>query len=287
MKYTALLLSTLIVAGCVQPNVPDPLDSFDHAWEQDATWYDGQAEVAKYDATRIVYGESRQYEATIYTNKEPVDAAPTFTKSADAEGREAFKHHIREDIPTPNYNYHYSTMSYVGTRDLKSLKLDVGSIEDCGTTYRQFINHAGRVRWLESSYFPDEGRVAGAYVPPAGYVFQDSLSVVLRGYPFDNPLGELRLQVVPDQTTNHLAPAEPVPAKVAYAGVETLDLPIGSVEAHRLTVTIGSGDNGSTATYWFAADGTAPMLHVMVRYEGPGGQTYALRSLTRNAYWER
>lgn len=283
MKNLIPLLFLALSSCTAAPTAVDPLASFNHAWEEDATWYDGQAEVARYDATRTIYGESRSYIATIYTNKEPVAAEPTFTKSADHQGREAFKHHVREDIPTPNYAYHYSTMSYVGTKDLQSLKLDVGSIEDCGTTYRQFINHHGQVHWLQSSYFPDEGRKAGHYQTPPGYVFQDALSVVLRAYPFDQPPADLRLNVVPEQTTNHLAPAEPVPHSIEYAGKETLDLPIGEIEAHRVVVSNGE----DTATYWFAADGSPPMLHVMVQYEGPGGQTYALRSLERNAYWER
>src|SRR5690606_20618065 len=103
-----------------------PIAAFDHAWEDDRAWHDGKAEVARYDATRTIYGKVRHHVATLYTNRELADAAPTFTKSSDNRGRSVFKHHLREDIQTENYAYHYSTMAYVGTRDFKSLKLDVG-----------------------------------------------------------------------------------------------------------------------------------------------------------------
>lgn len=270
-----------------------PLASFDHRWEDDPTWYDGMAEAARYDATRMIYGQLRRFGAVLYTNKERADAEPTFTKSADGEGREVFKHHLREDVPTENYAYHFSTMVYVGADDLKSLKLDVGSIEDCGTTFKQYVHHDGDLRWMQASYFPGEGHRSGGYEPPAGFVFHDALSVVLRGFPFDDPPptdAPLTLHVLPDQTTNKLSPPEPVEATVTYQGRETLDLPIGKVEAHHVRVRMPSdtlGTHDEDHDYWFAADGEAPWLHVMVQYTGPNALTYTLRSLDREAYWEQ
>ena len=41
------------------------------------------------------------------------------------------------------------------------------------------------------------------------------------------------------------------------------------------------------ADYWFAADARAPWLHVLLRYEGPGGARYRLKSIERVAYWKR
>ena len=75
----------------------DPFADLTRAWRDDPVWYDGQAEVAVYDATRTIYGKLRHYTATLYTNKE--HASPTtFTKSADDRGRAVFKQHLRENI---------------------------------------------------------------------------------------------------------------------------------------------------------------------------------------------
>lgn len=288
MKYMIPLLF-LALSGCaqVQADGHNPLAAFNHDWERDAIWHDGKAEVAQYDATRTVYDQTRHYIATIYTNKEAVAGEPSFTKSADGGGRMAFKNHTREDIPTQNYDYHYSTMCYVGAEDFQSLKLDMGSQEDCGASYKQFIHHDGELAWHQFSYFPDQGHRAGESDVPAGFVFQDALGVVLRGYPFDQPR-EITLSILPNQTTTKWSPVKPVPMTVSYVGEEVLDLPVGETEAHHLRVTPDSAEApAGTHDYWFAADGTAPTLHVMVKYQGPGGQTYALRSLDRGAYWER
>lgn len=286
----------LIAVKAQSPSGQNPLKTFDHAWEDDSTWYDGKAEVAKYDATRMIYGKLRRYEATAYTNKESADPK-TKTKSATNKGREVFKHHLREDVPTENYDYHLSTMTYVGTEDFKSLKIDVGTIEDCGATYKQFVNHDGELAYLQSSYFPDEGRKAGEYEPPAAFAYQDALFTVLRGFPFNKPpKGPIELALVPDQTTTHLSPAGFAPGKVSYVGQETLELPIGRVAAHHLRVEVPevTGDDAKATAkgsqvhdYWFAAEGEAPWLHVLVRYTGPDALTMSLRSLDRSAYWER
>ena len=148
--------------------------------------FDGKAECATYEATRTIYDKPRAYTARIYINKE--HASPeTFTKSSDGTGRAVFKLHVRDDIPTENYTYHYSTMCYVGQDDLKSLKLDMGSQEDCGATFKQYINHAGTLRWRQQSYFPNEGERADELKPEPNFAFQDALPLILRGYPFDNP----------------------------------------------------------------------------------------------------
>jgi hypothetical protein len=277
MRYPllAVLLACLLAPAACGQEAAEPFDAFTRAWRNDRVWYDGQAECAVYDATRTIYGQPRHYQARLFTNKEYADPE-TKTKSASNRGREVFKHHVRDDIATPNYDYHFSTMVYVGTSDLKSLKIDMGSQEDCGTTFKQFVNHAGTLSWEQFSYFPDEGHRRGSYAPPGNLVFHDALSVVLRGYPFDQPR-DIDLMVIEDQTTTHLSDATPKAMTLSYIGRETLDLPIGQMPAHHLR--IGAHD------YWFAAD--PALQHVMVRYEGPNAMSYRLAQVERRAYWER
>ncbi len=279
-----MLVWMVVLCGCAaKPQAAlaqeNPFEEFTSAWRDDGVWHDGKAECAVYDATRTIYGVERRYQAKLFTNKEYADAK-TKTKSATpgapGGGREAFKHHLREDVPTENYTYHFSTMVYVGASDLKSLKIDMGSQEDCGATFKQFVNHKGALTWHQSSYFPNEGHRSGEYAPPAGFVYQDALSLVLRGYPFDKPR-DVQVMLMPDQTTTKWSPPEAKSAVISYAGRETLDLPIGSTDAHHLKV---AGHN-----YWFAAD--PKLRHIMVQYSGPGGVTNKLRSVERRAYWLR
>ena len=276
------VLTVLVALACAaaQQGGADPFAEFTRDWRDDRVWYDGKAEHAVYAASRDIYGQQRTYEASIYTNKEHADPE-TKTKSSGGSGREVFKHHVRDDIPTENYTYHYSTMCYVGTSDLKSLKIDMGSQEDCGSTFKQFVNHAGTLTWTQFSYFPDEGHRQGTYEPSAKLVYQDALPVVLRGYPFDTPR-EIAVELVVDQTTTHLSRAEPMDATIEYRGRATLSLPIGEIEAHHVRVTRA---DGVAHDYWF--DAGDERQHVMVQYTGPGGQSYRLKSWRRWAYWER
>jgi len=282
----AILGSMLPLLAADDPPAAAPLADFTREWRDDPVWFDGKAEIAEYEATRTIYGRQRHYTATFMTNKEHADPE-TKTKSAEGTGRSVFKFHVREDIPTQKYTYHYSTMCYVGTDDLKSLKLDMGSQEDCGASFKQFINHQGELTWRQFSYFPKQGHRAGAYEPPDNYAFEDALPLVLRGYPFDEPGHDVILQLLPDQTTTRLSPAATWPAVVNFRGTERLQLPIGEIEAYKIAVAVPrkapAGLAGRHWHYWFAAD--PKLRHVMVAYEGPDGITYRLKSLRREAYW--
>jgi hypothetical protein len=284
-KLMIVGIGVLLLSAVLSPALladTDPFAGFGRAWRDDAIWYDGLAECATYEATRTIYGKPRPYTARVFINKE--NASPeTFTKSADGSGRAVFKLHVRDDIPTENYTYHFSTMSYVGVDDLKSLKLDMGSQEDCGVTFKQYVNHAGVLKWRQHSYFPDEGERFGELKPGKHFAFQDALPLILRGYPFDDPPKTMELQLLRDQTDTHLTLPDELQAGVAivkYRGRDTLDLPYGEVEAHHLVVWLAPDWE---EYFWFATD--PGMLHAMVQHEGSRGIRYRLKTLMRGAYW--
>ncbi|MFW5682888.1 MAG: hypothetical protein ACOC1G_07780 [Phycisphaeraceae bacterium] len=289
----ALMLSacgTSSGQGAGDSGVGVPLGGVLTDWSDHEIWYDGQAEIARYEATRVIYGEPRSYTATLYTNREMLDLQ-TQTKSQTDEGVAVFKFHTRDEaIPTPNYNYDFSTMVYLDFDELSPWKLEMGSQEDCGTTFKRYWIRDGNVNVMQSSYFPGEGVRGEGYGAPTGMVFQDSLPLLLRAFPFDDPPSEpIRIPLVIDQTNNHLSPQRPIPYAVTYRGTETLQLPVGEVEAHRLEVTPSQRnvpDPGAAEShFWFAVDGEAPMLHALVQYRGPFGTEYRLKSLTRGKYW--
>ena len=283
---TTLVLALAAGAGSSAPgrsDRADPLAVFTHRWSRDRIWDDGKAEYCLYDSTGTIYGIHRHYQARLYTNKEVADPR-TKTKSQTHRGRQVFKHHLVEVIATENYDYKFSTMCYVGVRDLKSLKIDMSTQDDCGASFKQFVNHAGTLSWNSFVYFPGAGHQHGHYEPPAGFAFQDALSLILRGYPFQNPVEPFELQLLPDQTSPRITSAQPGPAVVTYGGTADLDLPIGKVKAHLLTVRQLPH---VVHDYWFAVSPQRPWLHVMVQYEGPGGVTHRLREHRRWAYWKR
>jgi hypothetical protein len=76
---------------------------------------------------------------------------------------------------------------------------------------------------------------------------------------------------------------KPAPARLTYEGRERLDLPIGPIDADRLSVQHEVYGGVRETRVWIASD---PELRgVMVRYEGPWETRYRLRRLDRWAYW--
>ncbi len=277
-----LAAAALLYPALAQDRASDErglLDTLAREWADDPVWFDGKAEIAEYEATRTIYGRERRFTAKFMTNKEHADPV-TRTKATGSDGRAVFKFHAREDVPTGKYTYHYSTMVYVGVDNFKSLKIDMGSQEDCGSTFKQVVNHAGVLSWHQFSYFPGEGHRSGEAAPPGDLIFHDALPLVLRGLPFDKleAGGEVHFSLLPDQTTTKWGPAEPVRASLRYAGEEELVLPYGKVKAHR--VAFGPEP---VSVAWFASD--PALRHIMVQYEGADGTSYRLKRLTREAYW--
>lgn len=274
-------IAALILAAHLAPSSVATDDAA--SWRTDRTWYDGQAEKCVYEATRTIYGQGRHYLATAYTNKELADPATT-CKSESEQGIEVFKHHWSERVPTENYDYDFSTMTYTRTQDLLLFKLSAATQDDCGASYKEIWRDGSRLKWFESVYFPGGGRREGRFDPGQGEAAVDALTLVLRNFDFDSP-SEQTLSLVPSQKDTHSVSFEPVARTLRYVGKSVLDLPIGKVDAHALELGVPGGP--IEARYWFAADGSAPWLHVLVQYQGPQGVTYRLKSRERSAYWKR
>jgi hypothetical protein len=251
-------------------------------WRDDPIWHDGLAEKCVYQATRTIYGKERTYLARAYTDKERADASST-VKTDGADGVEVFKHHWSEIVPTENYDYRFSTMSYSRTDDLSPFKLTVSTQEDCGASFKEIWRDKEHLRWLDSVYFPGSGRREGDLERHQNTVLFDALTLTLRDFPFDAP-ADLALRVIPSQKDTHQTSFDPVDRTVRYAGKSTQDLPIGRIDAHELDLVTPEGK--VEARFWFAAEASPLKLHVLVRYEGVMGVKYRLQSIERTAYWK-
>ena len=285
---TRRLLPAVVLLFSAAPAVAQ-----DSSWRDDPAWHRGKAEWALYEATRTIYGVAREYEATIFTNKQHQDPGTT-TKATDwrEEGSvEVFKHNVSEMIPTENYTYRFLTTCFVRTDSLATYKVVASSQEDCGSSYKQFVADDERINVLSVCYFPGTGVKEFTYAAPAsaGIAFHDALTLTLRDYPFDGDdkdKADREIHLVADQTDTREPPHVPSRATVDYVGAETISVPYGTVPTHHLRVTHEAQGGTETSDYWFAADAT-DMRHVLVRYEGPYGVTYRLKALDWWAYWDR
>ncbi len=284
----ASLLVSLVTASTPGAANGVPWEPAQGGWRNDPAWYDGKAEVCVYEATRTIYGLSRPYLATAYTNKQRMD--PERTVKSDSQGIEVFKHHWSERVPTENYDYDFSTASFVECDDLRPFKLTASSQDDCGSSFKQLWRQRGQMLWLESCYFPGTGLAQGE-LGGLDLQFFDALPLVLRDFPFEaaqaegHPDRRFALRLVPSQKEARSTPCAPRDFELAYGGLEELELPVGSLAAHRLELLDAGGQR--VARYWFAAEQGAPWLRALVRYEGPLGTSYRLKELRRWAYWER
>ncbi len=274
--------SALLLTPCSRGDGAPPWLLREASWRTDRVWYDGLAEKCVYAATRTIYGRERSFDASAYTDKERVDPE-TSVKTEGRDGLEVFKHHWSERVPTESYDYDFSTSCYVRTEDLGCFKLTAATQEDCGASFKEIWRDESAFSFFESVYFPDCGRKEGR-IADGTAVFEDALPLVLRDFPFERGAAFV-LAVIPSQKDTHAVPLEPRPMTVRCAASETLELPCGRVEAFRIEL-LSSGEE-QRARYWFAAEGAAPWLHALVRYEGPHGVTYLLRSIERTAYWHR
>ena len=282
MKLLAIAATLAAAAGAafLVAAAPDDADAALRPaaeWAADPVWYDGLVEKATYDATKVIYGRPRSYEAIFLTNKEQHDAA-TLTKDADGQGEaiEVWKHNQIEVVPTPNYDYKFVTTTHATTPDLELTRLDASSQEWCGTSFKQYLKDdggEGGLDYLSFSYMPEEGRRSGGVsgdgdIPTVPF---DGLPLFLRGYDFDGR-GDLAIRLLPGQKSNRAVPFEPRQAVVRYAGEAD--------GGHRLELVVG-GD--SAGTFTFADD----RRHVMLAYDGADGDSYRLTNLERVDYWTR
>lgn len=269
-----MLIALIATATCLAPA---------ETWRTDRVWYDGLAEKCTYAATRTIYGIERRYEAVAYTNKERVDPR-TGVKTDAEDGVEVFKHHWSERVPTEQYDYDFSTMTYTRVEDLAAWKLTAATQEDCGASFKEVWRDGSKLRWADSVYFPGAGRREGTL--DGKVVFFDALPLVMRDFRFDAAEDRYAgFSLLPMQKDTHAVSFEPERRTARLAGTSVLDLPIGKVRAYE--VELVKPDGSVEARLWHATDGSAPWLHVLVRFEGPQGITYELKKHERLAYWKR
>ena len=254
--------ASLLVAASPEPAEPTAALRPAGDWSTDALWHDGLVERATYDATKVIYGQPRRYEATFLTNKEAHDLA-TLTK-ADGSGEtvEVWKHNQIEVVPTPNYDYKFVTTTHAEVGDLSLTRLDATSQEWCGTSFKQYLRQGGQggsLDYFSFSYMPEAGRseatVAAGDVPTVPF---NGLPLVLRGYDFEGR-GDLHVRLLPDQKSNRPTAGEPVEAVVRYAGETDA--------GHALELLVGGESIG---TFEFADD----RRHVMLTWDGADGSSY-------------
>jgi hypothetical protein len=273
MRLLGVVSSFLILAGpAARPLRPD--------FAVDPVWDDGKAEIARYVASRTVYGERRPYEAILLAVKEDLDAA-SLVKADPPYGarplRTVLKLNLVREIPTANYDYRYLTSVFVDRSDpTRLVKLTSSSQEWCGNTFKAVRVGGGRAVYRWSSYFDGEADGEQELALGPDDLFEDQLPLSLRGLDFGEGR-ELRVRLFPSFATNRAGPLRPLASRLEVSGPEALQVPAGSFRAWK----VAGEAAGLPIALWFDA---APP-HLLLRWETTLGDRLELSSVERRAYW--
>jgi hypothetical protein len=249
-------------------------------WALEGIWDDGLAEVAVYEASRVIYGAPRPYEAVLLTVKEDFDSGKLVKADPPYGNRPivtVLKQNAVREIATPNYDYRIMTSTFVERADpMRLAKLTSGSHEWCGNTWKAVRNFSGRVTYEWASYFDGEADGRQELEIRPGDLLEDQLPLTLRGMKFE-PGVEFEARLLPSMANTHAGPARWRKATVRMEGRETLEIPLGRLMAWRVKVTTPD----YATTLWF--DVSAP--HALVQLETTKGDQMKLKSIERRAYW--
>ncbi|MGH9869479.1 MAG: hypothetical protein ACREAA_15105 [Candidatus Polarisedimenticolia bacterium] len=283
MPTLLLILVSLLGAGAPVEGI-----AVDAGWGSSATWDDGRAEVARYEATRVVYGEPRRFETVMITVKEDLDARTAVKADPPYEGRDligVLKINILSTIPAGNYDYRYMTSVFVRREDpLTLVKLTSSSQEWCGTTFKEVVAWDGPPRLVHHSYW--DGQADGTRPLPVGReaLLEEQLIAVARAARME-PGVPSRFRLHPTLITNSAPVTEWRQVTARLEGRETLKTAAGTFEVRRIDVRDAGGAGGSPAlmTFWIEE---APRAAV-VAMETSDGRSWKLKEIARRDYWTR
>lgn len=293
MRFFAVILLGLLALACAapapQPSAPHgPAQSvsgpagFAADWARDPLWDDGRAEVAFYDARRLVYGRPTDYPATLIVVKEDLDARTLVKADAPYEGREllpAMKLGADHRFDAPTMPYRFSLTAFV-RRDAPArlLKLVFGAQEWCGVTYKRLDASGAAARLDFHSYFDGEASGSHPVALAAADLAEDQLPLALRGLDFADGL-EVRTRILPTLASIRVpGPPALADAAIRVAGAETVTTGRGREEAWKVEVAFGE----VRQTWWMARE----RPHMVLAMESSDGRSLRLARLTRAAYWQ-
>jgi hypothetical protein len=273
-----LCLAIPLSAPCWQPRTANQevrtlADEIDPAFADDEFWDDGMAEVARYKASRTIYGEPRQHEAVLITVKEDFNTE-YYTKADWPYGQKPILPVLKQNqiavVPTPNYSYHFMNSIFVDrTRFSRTVKASMTCTEWCGITTKEFQLWRDAPVQLFSSYWDGEGSGSRRVDVAEDVYLEEELPLVLRGLRFRDGL-VARLRLVSNQTSNRAAEPTMTAAVLVVAEEES---------AWRVAV---EAQDGRRIEYRF---GIAYPRHLL-SFDHSDGRSMELTSVTRSAYWE-
>ena len=247
-----------------------------------AVWEQGTAEVAQYQAQRVIYGEPRDFEYTLILVKETFNEEFD-TKTDDYDRDDLFdvmKVNKFARIPTDNYPYHYMTSVFFKREEPATVhKLTNSSQEWCGTTAKYFLNEGQTYEFGYNSYWDGQG--VGQTEIDGGIMFEDQLSYSLRALDFADGL-QFTQRVAESQVTSKATEPTIYDATftVSQANDFSLDTDYERKEGDVWKVSVQL-DEEKTNDYWFSSG----YPNILLKQATWDGQLLQLKEAYMDDYW--
>jgi hypothetical protein len=249
--------------------------NFNPEWAQNKHWDDGLAEVAIYQAERVVYNKPRSFEYLLITVKEDFNQA--FNVKTDNYNRSDLFPVMKVNqfcrIPTDNYPYHYLTSLFFRRENpVQVHKITSSSQEWCGNTFKAIIQAGNNFNYTFNSYWDEQG--AGELALPGDVLFEDQLPYTLRSLRFKDGL-TLKAQVAELLQTNKA----------------------NKPAVYQTTITVHS-DTRSTPNLWLVSVKLSAEKenkyffrkeypHILEKQQTWDGRQLQLKEVKRYAYWQK
>lgn len=243
-------------------------------WAMDRLWEDGKAEVATYEAERMVQGESRRFEHTFITVKEEFNQQ--YNVRTDSLQRKDIFPVMRisqiGSIPTDTYPYHFQTcLFFRRDQPVQLHKLTASAQEWGGTTFKAITDDGMQYVQAYNSY--RDGQGTGERQLRRTVLFEDALPYTLRSLRFEQ-LPRFQTDIYELQQTNQATPPVLYHAQVRTEDALTADTPEPAWRVH--VALTGQKQN----VYWFSKE----YPNVLLRQTTWDGRTLRLKQVRRIAY---
>ncbi len=249
---------------------------FNANWAQHKLWDDGLAEVAEYEAQRVIYNKVRHFDYTLIAVKEDFNQAYN-VKTDDYERKDLFpviKVNEFARIPTDNYPYHFLTSLFFKRENPVLLhKLTSSSQEWCGNTFKAITHTGGSFTYAFNSYWDNQG--TGELKLNKLALFEDQLPFTLRSLQFAANL-TFQAPVYELQQTSKAASPALYQATFTVSQSSPEEFPAGA-----WLVTVQLAPN-KQSQYWF----TRQYPNTLLRQKSYDGRTLELKAIRRYAYWQ-
>jgi hypothetical protein len=249
---------------------------FKQEWAMNKWWEDGLAEVATYEAERVVYNKVRRFDYTLITVKE--EFTPEHNVKADSLERldlfPVMKVNQFCRIETDQYPYHYlSSLFFRRDESVALHKMTTSSQEWCGNTFKAITDEGLHYLQTYNSYWDGQG--SGNRQLRRDVLFEDALPYTFRSLRFDQKPAFAAVIAELQQTNKATRPAY-YTAQVRVEEGLTADTP---EPAWRVSVALADSKQN---VYWFAKK----YPNVLLRQTTWDGRSLKLKSVRRYAYWK-